>query len=98
MRLERQYGADRLEAACAGALSIRPPTYTRIKSILAAGLGRRSLEAAAAARLCRCTTTCVERATTTEESTKPKPKVNSASMQDGGNCASRTATAASPGA
>lgn len=51
MRLARQYGADRLEAACARALSIRSPTYTSIKSILAAGLDRRNLEAAAAAPL-----------------------------------------------
>lgn len=42
-RLARRDGADRLEAACARALSIRSPTYTSIKSILAAGLDRQSV-------------------------------------------------------
>ena len=40
--LLRQYGAHRLEAACARALSIRSPRYPSIKSILAAGLDRHS--------------------------------------------------------
>ena len=38
MRLGRQYGEDRLEAACARALSIRAPQYRSVKSILACGL------------------------------------------------------------
>ena len=36
-RLARQYGHERLEAACARALSIRSPTYRSVNSILAAG-------------------------------------------------------------
>jgi hypothetical protein len=40
--LLRRYGAYRLEAACARALSIRSPRYPSIKSILAAGLDRHS--------------------------------------------------------
>ena len=43
-RLARRDGAQRLEAACARALSIRSPTYTSIKSILAAGLDRHGVE------------------------------------------------------
>lgn len=40
MRLGRQYGEDRLEAACARAQSIRAPNYRSVKSILACGLDR----------------------------------------------------------
>jgi hypothetical protein len=40
MRLGRQYGNDRLEAACARAQSIRAPHYRSVKSILACGLDR----------------------------------------------------------
>ena len=40
--LAKAYGAQRLEAACARALSIRSPRYPSIKSILAAGLDRHS--------------------------------------------------------
>ena len=40
MRLAREYGQDRLEAACARALSIRAPHYRSVKSILANGLDR----------------------------------------------------------
>jgi len=40
MRLSREYGTERLEAACARALSIRAPLYKSISSILAAGLDR----------------------------------------------------------
>ncbi len=40
MRLARQYGHDRLEAACARAQSIRAPHYGSVKSILACGLDR----------------------------------------------------------
>ena len=39
-RLARQRGNERLEAACARALSIRSPTYRSVNSILAAGLDR----------------------------------------------------------
>ncbi len=39
-RLARQLGTERLEAACARALSIRSPTYRSVNSILAAGLDR----------------------------------------------------------
>lgn len=39
-RLARQYGAERLDAACARAMSIRSPTYRSVASILAAGLDR----------------------------------------------------------
>jgi hypothetical protein len=42
MRLSREYGTERLEAACARALSIRAPLYRSISSILVAGLDRHS--------------------------------------------------------
>ena len=45
MRLGREYGADRLEAACARAQSIRSPSYKSIASILSCGLDQRPLEA-----------------------------------------------------
>lgn len=44
-RLAREYGPDRLEAACARALSIRSPTYRSINSILACGLDRAQVPA-----------------------------------------------------
>jgi transposase len=47
-RLTRQFGEARLEAACARALAIRSPTYRSVASILAAGLDREPLPAAAA--------------------------------------------------
>ena len=40
MRLGREYGQDRLEAASARALAIRSPTYTSVSSILKNGLDR----------------------------------------------------------
>lgn len=40
MRLARQYGQERLEAACARAQSIRAPHYRSVKSILECGLDR----------------------------------------------------------
>jgi transposase len=40
MRLGREYGTERLEAACARALSIRAPNYRSVSSILASGLDR----------------------------------------------------------
>jgi transposase len=40
MRLAREYGEARLEAACARAQSIRAPHYRSVKSILACGLDR----------------------------------------------------------
>ncbi|MFC7462280.1 IS21 family transposase, partial [Hydrogenophaga defluvii] len=45
MRLGREYGAERLEAACARAQSIRSPSYKSIASILSCGLDQRPLEA-----------------------------------------------------
>ena len=39
-RLARSYGAERLEAACARALSIRSPTFRSVDSILKSGLDR----------------------------------------------------------
>jgi len=39
-RLARQYTPERLEAACARALSIRSPTYRSVASILKTGLDR----------------------------------------------------------
>ena len=39
-RLARQFGHDRLEAACARALAIGSPTYRSVASILSAGLDR----------------------------------------------------------
>jgi transposase len=40
MRLAREYGNERLEAACARAQSLRAPHYRSVKSILACGLDR----------------------------------------------------------
>ena len=40
MRLGREFGNDRLEAACTRAQSIRAPHYRSVKSILACGLDR----------------------------------------------------------
>jgi transposase len=40
MRLARQYGEERLEAACARVQSIRAPSYRSVKSILECGLDR----------------------------------------------------------
>jgi transposase len=45
MRLGREYGAERLEAACARAQSIRSPSYKSIASILRCGLDQRALDA-----------------------------------------------------
>lgn len=44
-RLARLFGAARLEAACARAMSIRSPTYRSVNSILAAGLDRQQVPA-----------------------------------------------------
>jgi hypothetical protein len=43
MRLSRQYGAQRLEAACARAQSIRAPYFRSVASILASGLDRQQM-------------------------------------------------------
>ena len=43
LRLARQYGAARLEAACERALRIHAPTYRSVASILKAGLDRQPL-------------------------------------------------------
>lgn len=51
MRLEREYGTERLEAACARALSIRAPNYRSVSSILSAGLDRQPVIAAKEAPL-----------------------------------------------
>ena len=50
MRLGREYGADRLEAVCARAQSIRSPSYKSIASILGCGLDQRPLNAPMAAQ------------------------------------------------
>lgn len=50
MRLGREYGAERLEAACARAQSIRSPSYKSIASILGCGLDQRPLDAPMAAQ------------------------------------------------
>jgi len=42
-RLGEQYGAERLEAACARALAIQSPSYKSVKSILKTGLDRQPL-------------------------------------------------------
>jgi len=44
LRLGREYGADRLEAACARAQSIRSPSYKSVASILSCGLDQRALD------------------------------------------------------
>ena len=50
MRLGREYGHQRLEAACARAQSIRSPSYKSIASILGCGLDQRPLDAPMAAQ------------------------------------------------
>ena len=45
MRLGREYGPERLEAACARAQSIRAPHYKSITSILSCGLDQRAMDA-----------------------------------------------------
>lgn len=45
MSLARKYGAERLEAACARAQSIRAPHYKSIASILSCGLDQRPVDA-----------------------------------------------------
>lgn len=50
MRLGREYGHERLEAACARAQSIRSPSYKSIASILSCGLDQRPLDAPIAAQ------------------------------------------------
>lgn len=49
-RLARQFGEQRLEAACARAMSIRSPTYRSVSSILASGLDRAAGEPATPAQ------------------------------------------------
>jgi len=49
-RLARQFGHERMEAACARALAIRSPTYRSVASILAAGLDRQPPTAEAPAQ------------------------------------------------
>ena len=44
-RLGRQYGPERLEAACARAMSIRSPTFRSVDSILKSGMDRQPLSA-----------------------------------------------------
>lgn len=44
LNLTKQYGADRLEAACRRAMAIRAPTYKSVSSILTKGLDRVALE------------------------------------------------------
>ena len=50
MRLGREYGAERLEAACARAQSIRSPSYKSVASILRCGLDQHRREAASPAQ------------------------------------------------
>lgn len=45
MRLEKRYGAERLETACQRALQISSPSYKSVKSILQSGLDQQPLEA-----------------------------------------------------
>lgn len=51
MRLEREYGTERLDAACARALSIRAPNYQSVRSILGCGLDRQPVAPAPQAAL-----------------------------------------------
>ena len=50
MRLGRQYGDERLEAACSRAQSIRSPSYKSVASILNSGLDQRPLTVPATAQ------------------------------------------------
>ena len=42
-RLARSYGADRLEAACARAMSIRSPSFRSVNAILKSGMDRQAM-------------------------------------------------------
>lgn len=67
MRLGREYGAERLEAACARAQSIRSPSYKSIASILRCGLDSVRWTPPSPCRpACHCTRTCAGRAITTD--------------------------------
>jgi len=55
MRLGREYGHLRLEAACARAQSIRSPSYKSIASILSCGLDQRPLDAPIASQATQAT-------------------------------------------
>ena len=44
LRLEKQYGAERLEAACARAFAAGARSYTHVSSILKKGLDRMPIE------------------------------------------------------
>jgi transposase len=44
-RLARQYGPERLDAACTRAMAIRSPTYRSVNAILTSGTDRRPLPA-----------------------------------------------------
>ena len=44
LRLERRYGRERLEAACARALAVRARSYRHVDSILKHGLDRLELQ------------------------------------------------------
>ena len=44
MRLGKEYGQERLEAACSRALTIGSPSYKRIQAILKKGLDRLPLQ------------------------------------------------------
>ena len=46
-RLAREFGADRLEAACARAMALGAPTYSTVASILKSGMDRQPLPAPA---------------------------------------------------
>lgn len=45
-RLARTYGAERLEAACARAMSIRSPRFKTVNAILKSGMDRQPLHTA----------------------------------------------------
>jgi hypothetical protein len=66
-RLARSYGPERLEAACARALSIRSPTYKTRDFDPGRRLDRPPLKPEPTPnRRCRCTTTCAAPTTTTD--------------------------------
>jgi transposase len=74
LRLARQYGTDRLEAACCRGLEIGARSYGSIGSILDKGLDRQPLPQAAPGPSCRSTIpTSAAPATTTEETDLAHP-------------------------
>ena len=73
MRLTRNFGRERMEAACKRALAIGAYRYRSVASILDKGLDRQPITPPAQAELaCPSTPMCVVRIITTNPKEKPR--------------------------